>query len=114
MKLGKYLVSLKAGVFAALLYIAAFNCFEGRGQSPIFYSFLVLLAFSSVIVNFEKIKNDSASLLKTGVFAMCFLGVAIEIKPTVVSEGISLGLYLVWLTWQHGKKGKAVFSHMLI
>ncbi len=72
-------------------YLSTFGCFGG--QSPVFYNLFVALA-ALVIV------TPSAHLLARGMLAMLLIGIAIQIKYTVVFEGIAFGIWLLLRAWR--------------
>ena len=91
----------QAGV-AYVLFMPAFN--SGMGQAPTFYNLLTALAALGVV---ETVKQpESRSLIWRGAGIMLLVGCAMQIKYTVMFEGIAFGLLLlgrgyadVW-TWR--------------
>ncbi|MBA4355213.1 MAG: hypothetical protein C0409_11025, partial [Novosphingobium sp.] len=82
--------SWQAGM-AYVLFMPVFN--SGLGQAPTFYNLLVALAALGVV---ETVKRpESATLVWRGAAVMALLGLAIQIKYTVVFEGMALGLILL-------------------
>ena len=88
-----------AALAAALLYGAYLNVFQGMGgQSPVFYNLFVVLAAGMVqrlVVAQTPLTINR--LRRVGCGVMLLLGLAIQIKYTVVFEGVFLGLVLMWL-----------------
>ena len=79
-------------VVAALLYVFWLNFMGGEGgQSPVFYNLPVLLAALLV----HRAVERRGTLLPLGLIAMLLVGVAIQIKYTVVFEGLFFGLLLL-------------------
>ncbi|MCX7282888.1 MAG: hypothetical protein NTX28_02390 [Novosphingobium sp.] len=76
---------------AYILFMPAFNA--GMGQAPAFYNLLVALAAWGVI-GCVKRREDRALAWRGGV-VMLLLGLAIQIKYTVLFEGAALGLMLL-------------------
>jgi hypothetical protein len=79
-----------AGV-AYLLYLSGFNCFGG--QSPVFYNLVVALAawrMCRIVTT-----PTSPSLIAQGVGVMTLIGLAMQIKYSVLFEGIAFGLALL-------------------
>lgn len=77
---------------AALLYIFWLNFMEGEGgQAPVFYNLPVLLAALLV----RRAAQRRGPVLICGLAAMGLIGLAIQIKYTVVFEGLFLGLALL-------------------
>lgn len=79
-----------AGI-AYLLYQAVFNV--ELGQSPVFYNLLVALAGLWTVRMCMHSRDRYLSLRGIGV--MLLLGLAIQIKYTVIFEGIAMGLMLL-------------------
>lgn len=106
--------ALLAG-FAYLLYLPVFNC--GMGQAPVFYNLPMMLAASRVLATLADVDalgrdggheaqaGDDLTgprLLRSGLWAMLFVGIAIQIKTSVVVEGMGFGLLLLWAGWRTG------------
>lgn len=69
------------------------------GQSPVFYNFLVAGAMSLIITHLHEMRTtDTAYRRNTGTLAMLLFGLAIQIKYTVVFEGMFAGIYLLYLS----------------
>lgn len=83
-----------AGALAAgLSYLVWLELIGGRGgQSPVFYNLLVAAAATLVWRAIMERK-------RTGVAAMILVGVALQLKPTVVFEGMFLGTALLVGCW---------------
>lgn len=77
--------------FAYLLYQPMFNV--ALGQSPVFYNLPVALA--ALLVARAWTRERDAGLATVGAGAMLLLGLAMQIKPTVMFEGGALGLLLL-------------------
>jgi hypothetical protein len=71
-------------------------CGGAGGQSPVFYNLLVALA-GLVVSRLVQTRDAPEHLVWRGVLAMLAAGVALEIKPSVVVEGLFLGLSLMWV-----------------
>ena len=82
---------------AYLLYLLVFD--GAGGQSPVFYN-LPMAAAAMVLVNVAN--NPAANIRARGAAAMLLVGLAIQIKYTVVVEGMFFG---VWLLWTNRKQG---------
>lgn len=70
------------------------------GQSPVFYNLPMATAALLTIGT-----NDSRSpqdIRRHGVTAMMLCGIALQIKYTVVAEGVFFGLYLLWRSYSLG------------
>ncbi|MCY1671847.1 glycosyltransferase family 39 protein [Novosphingobium sp. SL115] len=80
----------QAGV-AYLLFLPAFNA--AMGQAPVFYNLLVALAALALVQTVKR--NEDHGLVRRGALVMLLLGLAIQIKYTVVFEGMAFGLILL-------------------
>ena len=80
----------QAGV-AYLLFMPAFN--SGMGQAPTFYNLPVALA-ALAVVETVKLPEDRL-LIGRGAAIMLLLGLAIQIKYTVLFEGLAFGILLL-------------------
>jgi hypothetical protein len=82
-----------AAVVAAILYILWLNLMEGEGgQSPVFYNALMLVAASAVL----RVVERRGRLFPCGAVAMGAVGVALQIKYSVLPEGFVFGCILLW------------------
>ena len=80
-----------AGV-AYQLYLSAYLCFGG--QAPVFYNLLVALAGLGMLrIHTDR---DRSRLFVHGLAVMALIGVALQIKYTVVFEGMAFGIALIW------------------
>ncbi len=81
---------------AAALYILWLNLMEGEGgQTPVFYNLLVVGAAWQL---FAAMRAPDR-LVPRGALALLLIGMAIQIKYTVVFEGMFFGLAFLWLAW---------------
>jgi len=85
------------------LYLSAFFCFGG--QAPVYYNLLVALAALAMLRIWTA--PSGRRLLAHGLVVMALLGLAIQIKYTVVFEGMAFGLALIarahhigWHRWR--------------
>lgn len=86
---------------AGLVYLAwlpVFNCIGA--QTPVFYNLPVALAALATLRIAGRECN--ARLFVSGLGVMALLGLAIELKPTVVFEGIGMGIVLLWCARRDG------------
>jgi 4-amino-4-deoxy-L-arabinose transferase-like glycosyltransferase len=88
-------------LWAALLYLVYCLVFDGAaGQSPVFYNLLVASAALLIIRLRDRAGRGAVragELAFVGGIAMLLIGLAIQIKYTVVFEGAFFGLSLVFL-----------------
>lgn len=83
------------GVVAGLAYLLWIETIEGGGgQSPIFYGLLVAAAAGCTLAAGDS--SDQRRFQRLGFAAMALIGIAIQIKYTVLFEGIYFGLLLAW------------------
>lgn len=81
---------------AAMLYIVALNLADGQGgQSPVFYNLLTAAAFALVLPDTPAADNETVRRIKAAV-AMLLFAIGLQIKYTVLFEGVFLGLWLLW------------------
>ena len=89
---------------AYLLYLPIFNGIGG--QSPVFYNFIVALA---ALWTLRSLISGRA-LLAPGIGIMLLLGVAIQVKYTVIFEGLFIGIALLLGTWRAQKSPSAFIT----
>jgi 4-amino-4-deoxy-L-arabinose transferase-like glycosyltransferase len=87
------------GGVAYLLYLLVFN--GAGGQAPVFYTLLVSLAALATL-RLVTVPAPRHLLLK-GAGIMLLLGVAMQVKYTVLFEGAFFGLALLWRGWRDGR-----------
>ncbi|MDY0960321.1 hypothetical protein SOM26_16640 [Sphingomonas sp. CFBP8993] len=86
-----------AATGAAILYILWLNLMEGEGgQSPVFYNALMLVAGAAVVRAVER----RGGLFGQGALAMGAVGIALQIKYSVLPEGFAFGCILLWQGWR--------------
>ena len=96
---------------AAATYVFALNLAGGEGgQAPVLYNLPVALAAFAVL---RGVRGDGARLRRRGMVAMGLIGIALQIKYSVVFEGLYLGLCLLALGWQAGRRGALVLDAAL-
>lgn len=76
---------------AYILFMPIFNA--GMGQAPVFYNLLVAIAAWGVVDSVKR--AEDRGLIWRGCLIMLLLGLAIQIKYTVIFEGAALGLMLL-------------------
>ena len=91
-----------AAILAGITYLAWLGAFGGEGgQSPVFYNLLVALAALLVL----RVVAGGASgprLLALGAAAMLVTGLAIQVKYSVLFEGVFFGCVLLRQGWRSG------------
>lgn len=109
-----------AGTIAALAaggcYLAWADRLGGMGgQAPIFYNLLILIAayqtWRGLVA--EPIPN-TRKILMSGAATMLILGIAIQMKYTVVVEGMFFGLVLLWQLYRAGASPLAFLATGLL
>lgn len=82
-----------APVAVACLYVLWLDFMECEGgQAPVFYNGMMVLA---ALLTWRAIENDRQRL-GLGVCAMLLVGLALQVKYTVVVEGVFFGLAMSW------------------
>ena len=83
------------GIAAGLAYLAWIETVEGGGgQAPVFYNLLAALAAERVLA--AGACRDGATFQRQGRWAMALVGLGIQIKYTMLCEGLYFGLVLAW------------------
>jgi len=101
--------ALAAGA-AYVLYMPVFNC--ALGQSPVFYNLPVSLAALVLVTAWKR--QQSADLAARGALAMALIGLAIQIKSSVVFEGFAFGLMLLARGWADVWPWRKLFAAALL
>jgi hypothetical protein len=87
---------------AYLCYMSVFGCVGG--QSPVFFNLPMVIA---ALLLCDLFPQNPPHLIRHGAAIMALVGIAIQIKYSVVFEGIAFGLMLIWLghrqNWPHTK-----------
>jgi hypothetical protein len=91
----------------AIAYILWVDFIDGQGgQAPIFYN--LLIAGAAVLIapreDDRAPRGGDRTRLAPGVAAMALVGLALQIKYSVVFEGMFFGLWLLWREWQAGRR----------
>ena len=95
----------KGALAGALAYILWVNLADGQGgQAPIFYNLLVIGAAALIVPR----TGDRPRSLVPGFAAMTLIGLALQIKYSVVFEGLFFGLWLLWREWHAGRRWSIV------
>lgn len=88
------LAALQAGA-AYVLFLPVFNC--GMGQAPVFYNLAVAVAMLALVKACSQ--REAPDLQLRGAGIMTLIGVAMQIKYSVVFEGVAFGLMLLMRGW---------------
>ena len=98
------------GLAAGAVYLVWIALLGGRGgQAPVFYNGLV--AGAALLTWLAIVRPESHR--RHGLWAMLLIGLALQIKPTVVFEGAWFGLALLIAEWRHGSRPTALIGYAL-
>ncbi len=87
---------------AALLYIFMLNIADGQGgQAPVFYNLLMIGATGLVLPRADDDAADGRRIARA-MGAMLLVGLAMQVKYSVLFEGLFLGLWLTVREWRMG------------
>ena len=89
-----YAAGATAGGIAYLLWLVLLG--GQGGQSPVFYNLLTIAAVSLIL--------PQRTTRARGLGAMALIGIALQIKYSVVFEGVALGLWLVAVDWRTSRR----------
>lgn len=94
-----------AGALAgAILYVLWLNLAGGEaGQAPVYYNLLVAAAIALIFFRRHEAVERQGDLRRVGAGAMLLFGVALQIKYSVVFEGMFAGIALLWMSWRAGR-----------
>ncbi|OAG74342.1 hypothetical protein A0J51_00698 [Gluconobacter japonicus] len=96
-RMGKTIANTTGAFVAALLYVALLNLSQGEGgQTPVFYNLFVTAAVALVLRGITQ--PDRKHPAGHALLAMLLFGLAMQLKYTVVFEGIFVGLYSIACT----------------
>lgn len=94
----------------ALLYVFMLNLAGGQGgQSPVFYNLFMALAASLIVVRVDEMLASRHRIARA-VLAMALVGLAMQIKYSVVFEGMFFGLWLMWREHRLGANPRQVLA----
>lgn len=89
-----YAAGATAGGIAYLLWLVLLG--GQGGQSPVFYNLLTIAAVSLIL--------PPRTTRARGLGAMALIGIALQIKYSVVFEGVALGLWLIAVDWRTSRR----------
>lgn len=85
----------RGALAGAIAYIVWLDLLEGQGgQAPVFYN-LLMVGAAALIASSDR-DHDPRSRLRRGLGAMALVGIALQIKYSVVFEGLFFGLWWLW------------------
>mgnify|MGYP005848595681 CR=1 FL=1 len=101
-RLAERVVAPGAAMAGGVAYLAGLTFFGGYGaQAPIFFN-LPMVAAALVLVRTLEHDGDETKLLPGGILCMLLVGLAMQIKYSVVFEGAFFGLTLLYAARQAG------------
>ncbi|GAA0307806.1 hypothetical protein GCM10009087_17280 [Sphingomonas oligophenolica] len=94
----------RGALAGALAYVLWVDFVDGQGgQAPIFYNLLVIGAATLIMP-----RDDRGPRFLPGFAAMALMGIALQIKYSVLFEGLFFGLWLLWSAWRGGRRWSIV------
>lgn len=94
----------KGALPAAIFYLLWLNLLEGEGgQTPVFYN-LLMVGAASLLAPRADDAGAAGRRLRYGCAALALVGVALQIKYTVVFEGAFFGLWWLWREHRLGQR----------
>jgi len=98
-------VASPLGAFAAgVLYITWLNIAGGQGtQTPVFYNLLMVAAVAILLRVQDRAVTHHGRIRRLGTSIMLLVGLALQIKYSVIFEGLFLGLALLWIAYRSGR-----------
>lgn len=96
------MIAPREGAFFAgvgyLLCLSGYECYGG--QAPVFFN--LPMALAAFILCRMVAQGSAAQITRGGLAIMALVGIALQIKYTVVFEGVAFGLALIWLGHKQG------------
>lgn len=87
---------------AAVAYILWLNWLDGQGgQAPVFYNLLMVAAAWLVAPRVDDAERPGRRFVH-GFAALLLVGISLQIKYSVVFEGLFFGLWWMWREWKLG------------
>jgi len=87
---------------AALLSILWLDLLQGEGGQAAVFTGLPMCGAALILLRQMTGEADRARLARDGAAAMLLVGLATQIKYTVLVEGFYFGVLLLWLGWRRG------------
>lgn len=111
-RLGRTIASDRGALIAAVAYLLALAIFRcSGGQSPVFYNLPMVAA--AIVTLGVMTERDPRHLLARGCLAMLLVGIALQIKYSVIFEGVGMGLCLLYAHWRLHRAPIALATHGL-
>lgn len=93
------LAGIFAGIVGGVSYLIWLNLVGGSGgQAPVFYNLITAIAAACVLR--AVVEDDKGRFVRLAFASMIAMGIAIQIKPTVVFEGTAFGITLLHAQWR--------------
>jgi len=97
-----HITGRRGAIIAAIVYLVYILSSGGDGgQAPVFYNLPVAVA-ALIVLRIQARPSFDVSAISQACGAMALLGLAIQIKYTVIFEGAFFGLWLVGFAWRRG------------
>lgn len=93
-----------AALVAALLYLLLLGLAQGGGgQAPVFYNLFTAIA-ATLVLRCWLGELDAAGIRRAGTAAMLLVGVGMQVKYTLVFEGLFFGVALMLCSWHASRR----------
>ncbi|MEO5867483.1 MAG: glycosyltransferase family 39 protein [Sphingomonas sp.] len=113
-RISRRAAGMTGALFSALIYLAYLSVNGGDGgQAPVFYN-LIVAAAALMIVRWTEVADVRPPSLAGPFAAMLFLGFALQVKYTVIFEGVYFGLYVLHRAYRAGRPPAQTLSFALI
>ena len=104
-----------AAVVAAIVYLLLLGLVGGSGgQAPVFYNLFVTAAALVVSTTLTGPALLPGQIRRRGALAMALVGIALQVKYSVVFEGVFLGVALMWASWRASPRPARVAADALL
>lgn len=101
-RLAERAVAPGAAMAGGIAYLAGLTFFGGYGaQAPVFFNLLMAAAALVLVRTLDRADGDK-TLLRGGIVCMLLVGLAMQIKYSVVVEGVFFGLVLLFAARHQG------------
>lgn len=101
-----------AAIVAASLYLLSLNLSGGAGgQAPVFYNLLIASAAWLIVTAPDR---PPTAAVRRGALAMLLVGLALQIKYSVMIEAAYCGLALGWIGWRAGLRGSSLIGALAL